>query len=106
MITDIEDSNRGMAMKLFESVRCVGKKVVFEFKTERDAEVFRGLYESPKTGSEVVENTHTKVERRGRWVAIYFATEAEARIKAAICEYPENYRHPIETQGKRCKSCD
>jgi len=101
-------------MTLFESVRCIGEKVIFEFKTEHDAKIFKEIYENPKTNTKIGKNNHTKVERRGRWVAIYFPTKKDAKLRFDLIklshsgekDYKSYYIHPLETQGKRCKNCD
>jgi len=95
-------------MKLYESVRVKGDMVIFEFKNEKDARVFKELVESPKTDPEIKTFEWTKIERRDRWVALTFLTSEEARLVHAICERPKQYEynpHPLESQGKRCKHC-
>lgn len=90
----------------YNSVKCSGKNVILKFDSDKDACVFVELFTSPKTSPKKGENIKVeKIVQDGKKVTMTFLSEQRAKLCAAIMEYPKDYTHPLETYGKRCKSC-
>lgn len=86
------------------SIKLIDNTLVFELETESDAELFQKIMEEdPKWKARNFERS----ERKGNVVILYFKSkeDAERRLLQLIPPDP-NYLHPLETQGKRCRSCD
>jgi len=91
---------------LYKSIKCSGKNIILGFETEKDACIFAELFVSPKTKpSNGAKVGFKKIVQEGKRVILTFPTEKRAKLCAAIMEYPDDYRHPLETYGKRCKNC-
>lgn len=91
-----------MKKSSYASIAVSGKTILITFEDEHEAKVWAEIFQDPKIGMR-----YNKVEVKGKEVHVEMKSAEEAKILAVLmAPDSEDYKHPLETQGKRCPRCE
>jgi len=98
-----------MTKHLWSNLTQIGNNIILEFMNIHEAKIFYDIW-TKDNHKNSVDSAETEIRLEENKVILVYRSTEDARMRAEVMIGPDmrscEWHHPLESQGKRCKSCD